>query len=96
MQRLIWDETKRATNLAKHGLDFAQAGEVLASRYRMDVPTVRGGEPRTVSIAYSLGVLAVLALTHTERGHAIRIISFRRASKTEREAYHAWLQTLDT
>ncbi len=26
---LIWDEAKRAANLRKHGLDFAQAHEVL-------------------------------------------------------------------
>jgi uncharacterized DUF497 family protein len=25
--KLIWDETKRQTNLQKHGLDFADANE---------------------------------------------------------------------
>jgi uncharacterized DUF497 family protein len=34
---LIWDEAKRLANLRKHGLDFADAGEVLESRYRLDV-----------------------------------------------------------
>jgi len=29
--RLIWDDAKRRENLAKHGLDFADAGEVLHS-----------------------------------------------------------------
>lgn len=53
--RLTWDEAKRAANLRKHGLDFADAGEVLDSSYRMDVPVLRGGEPRVLSISYALG-----------------------------------------
>ncbi len=44
--RLIWDEKKRRENLAKHGLDFADAGKVLDSRFRMDTPVRRGGEDR--------------------------------------------------
>jgi hypothetical protein len=43
--KLEWDENKRRGNLLKHGLDFADAGEVLESRYRMDRAIVRGGEP---------------------------------------------------
>jgi hypothetical protein len=35
--RLIWDEDKRMANLSKHGLDFADAGEVLDSFYRLDI-----------------------------------------------------------
>jgi len=35
--RLTWDEAKRRINLHRHGLDFADAGEVLNSRYRLDV-----------------------------------------------------------
>ena len=34
--KLNWDETKRQAKLNKHGLDFAKAGEVLESRYRLD------------------------------------------------------------
>jgi len=87
-----WDERKRRENLHKHGLDFADAEEVLNSRYRMDVPVVRRGEQRTLSIAYSLGHLAVLVMVHTDRGGTPRIISFRRASRLEREAYYEWLE----
>lgn len=90
--RLTWDEAKRAANLRKHGLDFADAGEVLDSRYRMDVPVLRGGEMRVRSISYALGFLAVLTVVHTERDGAARVISFRRASTAEREAYDAWLE----
>ena len=89
---LEWDEAKRRRNLRKHGLDFAQAGEVLESRWRMDVPLMRGDEHRTQSTSYALGFLAVLTVVHTGRAGAARVISFRRASRKEREAYDEWLQ----
>lgn len=90
--KLVWDEAKRQANLVKHGLDFCDALEVLESRYRLDVPVVRGGELRIASFAYVMGVLGVLTLVHTSRGDAARIISFRRASSEEREAYYAWTE----
>jgi uncharacterized DUF497 family protein len=91
-QSLIWDEAKRQSNLRKHGLDFADAAEVLESRYRLDIAAVRGGEVRMQSISYALGFLAVLTVVHTERDGATRVISFRHASNEEREVYDAWLQ----
>lgn len=90
--RPTWDEAKRQSNLAKHGLDFADVGEVLDSHYRMDALELRGGEQRVVSVSYALGFLAVLTVVHTERDGATRVISFRRASRQEREAYDGWLQ----
>ena len=90
--RLIRDEAKRLANLAKHGLDFAAAGEVLDSRYRLDVPVRRAGERRVMSISYALGFLAVLTVVHTGRDGATRVISFRRASREEREVYDEWLE----
>ncbi|MDB5940242.1 MAG: hypothetical protein JWP77_2606, partial [Polaromonas sp.] len=38
--KLEWDEAKRYSNLIKHGLDFADAGEVLDSRFRLDIEVV--------------------------------------------------------
>ncbi len=87
-----WDESKRVSNLKKHGLDFADAGEVLDSRYRLDIPMIRGGELRTQSISYVAGVLAVLTVVHMDRGESVRIISYRKASREEREVYYDWLK----
>lgn len=92
MKIYTWDETKRQINLAKHGLDFADADEVLSSPYRFDVEVIRNNELRTQSFAYSFGRLLVLSLAHTERDDHIRLISFRPASKAEREAYYDYLQ----
>ncbi|MDO9315860.1 MAG: BrnT family toxin [Burkholderiaceae bacterium] len=90
--RLIWDECKRQANLRKHGLDFADAVEVLGSRFRLDIADPRGSESRVLSISYALGFLAVLSVVHTERDGAARVISFRRASRDEREVYDDWLE----
>lgn len=89
--KLTWDETKRQSNLQKHGLDFVDAGVVLDSRYRMDVESDRGEEIRIQSFSYALGILAVLTVVHTPRGDVSRIISFRRANQTERHFYYDWL-----
>ncbi|RIZ70603.1 MAG: BrnT family toxin [Methylococcales bacterium] len=90
--KLNWDETKRQANLNKHGLDFAKAGEVLESRYRLDSFVTRNNELRMQSISYALGFLAVLTVVHIERDGSTRIISFRHASGEEREFYYDWLK----
>ena len=88
---LVWDEPKRIANLAKHGLDFCDAPEVLQSRYRLDV--VRSGELRTQSFAYVMNVLRVLTVVHTDREGSARIISFRPASQKETEVYYEWISS---
>ena len=87
---LIWDEDKRKANLYKHGLDFADAGEVLDSRYRLDISVVRSGETRTQSFSYVMGCLQVLTVVHMDRDGETRVISYRRASTAEREVYYEW------
>ena len=89
--RFTWDEKKRAINRDKHHLDFSDAGLVLDSEFRLDVETVRKDEERTQSFAYVFEELAVLTVVHlpSQQPH---IISFRPASKEEREVYHEWLE----
>lgn len=90
--RLTWDEAKCRANLAKHGLDFADAAWVLESRYRLDVLLVRNGETRTLSFSYVVDRLAVLSLVHLPREDAVRIVSFRYASEVEAETYYEWIE----
>ena len=89
--RFTWNEQKRATNLDKHHLDFADAGLVLDSQFRLDVEVVRKDEERTQSFAYVFDRLAVLTVVHLPGGQP-HIISFRIASKEEREVYYEWLE----
>ena len=84
-----WDEKKRRKNLIKHGLDFADAGHVLESPFRLDIETERNHQRRLQSFAYVFDFLAVLTVVQSVDGQ--RIISFRYASREEREVYHEWL-----
>jgi uncharacterized DUF497 family protein len=88
---MIWDKTKQLINLEKHHLYFADAGLVLSNRYRLEFESVRNGEIRRQTFAYVAEVLTVLTVIWVP-GEKRRIISFRRAHKNEREAYHAWLE----
>ncbi len=81
-----WDETKRLTNIRKHGIDFVD----LPDLFDGNIITVEDdrydyGEQRFVT----LGLLQsrILVVVHTERGNSIRIISARKATKYEQQVY---------
>ena len=82
-----WDETKRAANLAKHGLDLADGQALFDGRPTYVYRSPRGAEARFVTI----GVLRdeFVALVWTERVGGTRLISLRRARNGEKRAYSA-------
>ncbi len=82
-----WDEAKRESNLAKHGLDFADAWMVYEAADKCTYDSSRLGEHRLMDIALAEVKGKVLALIYTERGNDVRIISYRPASREERERY---------
>jgi uncharacterized DUF497 family protein len=90
--RFTWDEAKRQANLAKHGLDFAEAHRVfegLVIRYEDE--RFHYYEQRMVA----MGLLdtAVVLVVHVERGNLIRVISMRKADKHETNLYFKALGT---
>ncbi len=91
-ERYHWDKAKRRSNLEKHGFDFLHAHRVLDNPLRMDVPVDRRGERRIQAFAYVFEASAVLTVVFVERDKP-RIISFRTASRKEREVYDEWLKT---
>jgi hypothetical protein len=60
-------------------------------RYAWD-ETKRQGEDRMQAFAYVYEVLAVLTVVISKSTQPTRIISFRRASREEKEAYYEWLE----
>lgn len=82
-----WDDAKRQSNLAKHGLDFALARRLFDGR-----PVVTARSPYPDEERYvTTGIVDELYLTvvWTRRDAAIRIISFRRARHAERRTHRA-------
>ena len=88
---IVFDEAKRQTNLAKHGLDLADAGLVYHAPNKITFCSPRQGEHRLMDVAMVEIVDIVLVLVYVERDQDIRAISLRRASKQERR-YYANLQ----
>ena len=83
-----WDAAKAAANAIKHRVSFDEAATVFLDPLAVSGPdpdhAVR--EPRYVTFGLSsLGRLLVVA--HTHRPDRIRIISARRADRSERKMY---------
>ncbi|EDZ91902.1 MAG: BrnT family toxin [Limnospira sp. PMC 1290.21] len=81
-----WDETKRLTNLRKHGINFIDVPLVFDG----DIVTFEDdrfnyGEQRFVTLGLLQG--RVVAIVHTEQEKCIRIISARKATKYEQQIY---------
>ena len=76
---IVWDEPKRRSNLAKHGLDFADLDEAffLSS---MVVPAQQGRHMAIGRLADGT-IAVVFALLGTE---GVSVISMRPASRRER------------
>ena len=85
--RFVWDEAKRKSNLAKHGLDFADAHRVFAGII-VEQPDTRFdyGEPRMIAVGMLDAV--VVLIVHVERDDCVRIISMRQATKNETDFYY--------
>jgi uncharacterized protein len=81
-----WDTDKAATNLSKHGIDFADAVSVFADDLAVTVSEERFDEERFITIGIdALG--RVLVVVYTWRGNEIRLISARKATRSERKQY---------
>jgi uncharacterized DUF497 family protein len=83
-----WDENKNALNRQRHKIDFADAIQVFFDAWRITRHDTRNnyGEDRyqVIGMAYE----RILFVVYTERhGNTIRIISARKATKRERNAY---------
>ncbi len=84
---LVWDDAKRKSNLEKHGLDFKDAHLVYDNPDKCTYDSSRQGEQRWLDLAIAVIQGRLLALIYTERGDDVRVISFRPASREEREQY---------
>lgn len=83
-----WDSAKARKNLQKHGVSFEEASSVFYDQLAVTGadPDHSEGEERLITFGMSSqGRLLVVA--HTERGEAIRIISARVTTQSERHIY---------
>jgi uncharacterized DUF497 family protein len=91
--RFTWDTAKAGSNRRKHGVDFEDALGVFRDPLHLSrLDRVEDGEQRWQTIGRAHGV-TVLLVAHTmteegsETGEVIRIISARKATRSERKRY---------
>lgn len=89
--RFDWDPAKAATNRRKHGVGFDEAATVFydENALLLDDPDHSEAEDRFLLLGLSVR-LRTLVVCHCYRvaEDVIRIISARRADRSEREEYH--------
>lgn len=89
--RIIWDQTKNRSNLAKHKVSFEVAGLVFKDPFHVSIlDRIEDGEERWQTLGL-IGSVVVLLVAHTTAelaGEAVvRIISARKATRKERQKY---------
>jgi uncharacterized DUF497 family protein len=90
--RFEWDEAKDTANQRKHGIAFAEAETVFSDEQALllDDPDHSGDEDRFILLGLS-AALRVLVVVHCyrEADAVIRLISARKATRSERAQYTA-------
>lgn len=81
-----WDTRKNASNLRKHGINFADAIRMFDGVVVERIDSRAGyGETRWFAIGVMDG--REIVVVYTERGERRRMISARRATRHERQKY---------
>ena len=82
-----WDEHKRNKNIKKHGIDFVAVSSFLwETSLEAADNRFQYGEERINAVGFLEERLVVL--TYTCRRNVMRVISLRKATKTEERLYH--------
>jgi uncharacterized DUF497 family protein len=86
--RFEWDPRKADSNLKKHEVSFHEAASVFADTMSITIPDPDHSvlEVRFLDLGLSYRN-RLLVVSYVERGEVIRIISVRRASRSERNKY---------
>lgn len=84
--RFQWDSIKARTNLRKHGVDFADAVGVFEDPLALTREDSHPTENRYVSLGLDL-LGRLIVVNWTWREDDIRLISARKATRTERNLY---------
>jgi uncharacterized protein len=88
--RFEWDVKKAQINFAKHGISFEEAATVFGDSQSITIEDERHGsedELREITIGSTVKH-RIVVVSHTDRHGAIRIISARKAVKSEINQYN--------
>ncbi len=82
-----WNPAKARSNLKKHGISFSDVESAFSDPFGLatEDPDATGEERFLLLAADATGRAVVVV--YTERGDAVRLISARPATRSERRAY---------
>lgn len=89
-----WDERKNRENRRKHGVSFEEARTAFFDENARVIPDPQHSEDEERFVLLGLSTaLRVLVVCHCYRqaDEAIRIISARKADRSEQKQYRRWL-----
>lgn len=87
-ERYEWDTKKSTANLAKHGVDFADATDVFSDSNAITLYDEHPEEERYVMLGMDR-LLRIIVVVFTHRDDIVRLISARKATTTEARLYAA-------
>ncbi len=83
-----WDDDKARANLKKHGVSFDEGATVFSDPLIATLPDKAHSDQENRFIAIGMSANGrLLVVIFTERGDKTRLISCRKATKAETEAY---------
>lgn len=90
--RFEWDPAKAAANVRKHGVSFDEAETAFSDEHALllDDPEHSADDDRFILIGLSAALrMVVVCHCYHEGADVIRLISARKATRTERRDYAA-------
>jgi len=91
MIRFVWDETKRLSNIKKHGIDFTDVPAVFEGvTLTYEDTRFDYGERRFVTIGLLREIVILVA--HTESDDTFRIIHARKANQKTAKRYFEYVR----
>jgi uncharacterized DUF497 family protein len=86
--RFEWNTQKAVANLRKHGVSFDEAASVFFDPLSVTAVDPDHSKDENRFVVFGLSSLGrLLAIAHTERVDALRIISAREVTRSERKFY---------
>lgn len=89
--RFEWDEKKSQNNILKHGLDFADAGEIFELPMLVAADSGDYPESRFIGLGFLREHIVVVVFNEPNES-TIRIISLRKALRHERTQFEEFLR----
>jgi uncharacterized protein len=83
-----WDDRKARANLQKHKISFEEASSVFSDPFAVTYPDGVHSDQESRFLTFGMSFAnRILIVSHTEIPTGIRIISARKADRTERKVY---------